>query len=61
MKKYNKPAIQVVELSVKESLSALPTGFARTGMGKLSGAKYRNISIYRTNSSAGTSTTKADI
>ncbi len=27
MKKYTKPSIEVVELSVKESLSALPTGF----------------------------------
>ena len=50
MKKYNKPTIQVIELSVKESLSALPTGFARTSMGKLSGAAYRNISMYKKSS-----------
>ena len=50
MKKYNKPTIQVVELSVKESLSALPATFGKfnlTGMNKLSGATYNNLSIYR--------------
>ena len=52
MKKYNKPTIQVVELSVKESLSDLPAQFNKTPfkMGTLSGAKYKNLSIYRKNS-----------
>lgn len=48
MKKYNKPAIQVVELSVKESLSDIPASFGKTvTMSKLSGAKYKNLSIYK--------------
>lgn len=52
MKKYNKPTIQVVELSVKESLSALPASFRNAGikMGTLTGATYKNLSIYRKNS-----------
>ena len=48
MKKYNKPTIQVIELSVKESLSALPNGFARGRMGSL-GIKestLKNITLY---------------
>ena len=51
MKKYTKPMVEVVELSVKESLSALPTKFtnARTGfkftMGKV-GAGNKNVSVY---------------
>lgn len=31
MKKYTKPTVEVVELSVKESLSDLPTGVNRIG------------------------------
>lgn len=52
MKKYNKPTIQVVELSVKESLSALPKSFDKAGitMGRYAGATYKNISIYKRNS-----------
>lgn len=52
MKKYNKPTIQVVELSVKESLSALPTAFTKGtfSMKKLKGAASKNISIYKSNS-----------
>ena len=53
MKKYNKPTIQVVELSVKESLSALPATFGKfnlTSMGKLGTAQNKNLSIYRKNS-----------
>lgn len=47
MKMYNKPAIQVVELKVKESLSGLPARFGGTvTMGKLTGATYNNVSIY---------------
>ena len=50
MKKYTKPMVEVVELSVKESLSALPikftnkTGFKFT-MGKV-GAGNKNVSVY---------------
>lgn len=50
MKKYTKPMVEVVELSVKESLSALPNKFttARNGfnftMGKVGGKK--NVSVY---------------
>ena len=50
MKKYNKPTVQVVELSVRESLSAIP--FAFKGMGKTTvgsgtaAARFNNISIY---------------
>lgn len=47
MKKYNKPTIQVVELSVKESLSAIPSNFGNVTMKKLSGATYKNLAIYR--------------
>lgn len=48
MKKYTKPSVQVVELSVKESLSALPGTFNFKGMGanKIAGSTYKNISIY---------------
>ncbi len=50
MKKYTKPMVEVVELTVKESLSALPNKFttARPGfnftMGKVAGKK--NVSVY---------------
>lgn len=50
MKKYNKPTIQVVELSVKESLSAIPSKFGGVKMGKLAGATYKNLSIYKKDS-----------
>ena len=50
MKKYNKPTIQVVELSVKESLSAIPSRFGGVKMGKLAGATYNNLSIYKKDS-----------
>ena len=49
MKKYTRPSIEVVELSVRESLSDLPTGFkrytptARTG----TGSTYKNVTIYK--------------
>ena len=46
MKKYNKPTIQVVELSVKESLSAIPSNFGVT-MKKLKGSSYKNLAVYR--------------
>ena len=50
MKKYNKPTIQVVELSVKESLSAIPSRFGGVKMDKLTGATYKNLSIYKKSS-----------
>lgn len=49
MKKYTRPSIEVVELSVRESLSDLPTGFkgckptARIGDGSI----YKNVTIYK--------------
>ncbi len=49
MKKYTRPSIEVVELSVRESLSDLPTGFkgyqptARIGKG----STYKNVTIYK--------------
>ena len=48
MKKYTKPVVQVVELSVKESLSAIPfkfQGMAQANIG-LNDARFKNISIY---------------
>ena len=49
MKKYTKPMVEVVELTVKESLSALPTKFNKTGfkftMGKF-GTGNKNVSVY---------------
>lgn len=48
MKKYTKPTVEIVELSVKESLSALPSAFkgvaGKTFTFKLGTAK--NVSIY---------------
>lgn len=54
MKKYTKPMVEVVELSVKESLSALPSKFTNKsnfsfGMGKI-GAK-QMVSVYTYKSS----------
>lgn len=49
MKKYTRPSVEVVELSVRESLSALPTGFkgyqptAKVG----AGSTYKNVTIYK--------------
>ena len=63
MKKYTKPTVEVVELSVKESLSALPSAFGGIGgdktgfsfkMGALSGATRKNVSVYTFNSKATT-------
>ncbi len=54
MKKYTKPSVQVVELSVKESLSALPKvfrgGFGYSAMGTLTGAASKNATLYRSTS-----------
>lgn len=50
MKKYTKPSIEVVELSVRESLSALPTGFKAGGLSvgkKLGTEKYNNVTFYK--------------
>lgn len=49
MKKYTKPTINVVELSIKESLSALPTSFSGINaarMGSKPTTGYRNVTIY---------------
>ena len=53
MKKYTKPAVQVVELSVKESLSALPGTFSFSKVAKTSTARFNNISIYKIDSKTG--------
>ena len=49
MKKYTKPSVEVVELSVRESLSALPTGFGQyTPNAKIgAGSTYKNVTIYK--------------
>ena len=47
MKKYTKPAIEVVELSVKESLSALPTGFRRAVTTRPIGETTKTVTIYK--------------
>ena len=48
MKKYTKPAIEVVELSVKESLSALPTGFGSRTVKELNiGGAAKTVTIYK--------------
>lgn len=41
MKNYVKPSVNVVELSVKESLSALPSGI----QGKLGGVQYKAAAV----------------
>ena len=53
MKKYTKPAIEVVELSVKESLSALPNGFTRTVKSKTISEAARTVTIYKKTSVTG--------
>jgi hypothetical protein len=49
MKKYTRPSVEVVELSVRESLSALPTGFkGYTPTAKVgTGSTYKNVTIYK--------------
>lgn len=48
MKKYTKPAIEVVELSVKEALSALPTGFGSRTVKELTiGSAAKTVTIYK--------------
>lgn len=48
MKKYTRPSIEVVELSVRESLSDLPTGFKRyQPKATIAGSTYKNVTIYK--------------
>ncbi len=49
MKKYTKPSIEVVELSVRESLSALPTGFKTGGLsvGNPDSKRYNYVTFYK--------------
>ena len=49
MKKYTRPSIEVVELSVRESLSALPTGFKKYQPNAIKGgtSAYKNVTIYK--------------
>ena len=49
MKKYTRPSVEVVELSVRESLSALPTGFKKyePKAQKVGGSAYNNVTIYK--------------
>lgn len=49
MKKYTRPSVEVVELSVRESLSALPTGFKgyNPTAQKIGGSAYKNVTIYK--------------
>ena len=57
MKKYTKPMVEVVELTVKESLSAIPAKFkdvtGKFTLGKIAGYGKKNVSVY----TAGASTT----
>lgn len=48
MKKYTRPMVEIVELSVKESLSALnlPTGFNKATTNFGSKTSYKNVTIY---------------
>ncbi len=55
MKKYTKPSVEVVELSVRESLSALPTGFTGyepRAYKPVTGSKYKNVTVYKRTSAA---------
>lgn len=60
MKKYTKPMVEVVELTVKESLSTLPARFNTdkfklTAMGKFgTGVKNKNVTVYTANSATPT-------
>jgi len=54
MKKYTKPSVKVVELSVRESLSDLPAtfrgGFGYSAMKAVSGNVSGKATLYRTTS-----------
>jgi hypothetical protein len=47
MKKYTKPSVEVVELSVKESLSALPFSFKDVKVNISNNKVTSTASIYR--------------
>lgn len=50
MKKYTKPSIEIVELSVRESLSALPQGFSGTKLKTMKrdqSATFDNVTVYK--------------
>ena len=49
MKKYTRPSVEVVELSVRESLSALPTGFKgyQPTTATSGNSTYKNVTIYK--------------
>ena len=51
MKKYIKPTANIVELSVKESLSDLPSGFNRPGANNVRRAATYGMTVYTLNSS----------
>ena len=48
MKKYTRPSVEVVELSIRESLSDLPTGFkGYSPTARKEGSNYKNVTIYK--------------
>lgn len=51
MKKYIKPTANIVELSVKESLSDLPGGFNKPGASNVRRAARYGMTVYTFNSS----------
>lgn len=50
MKKYTKPSVEVVELSVKESLSSLPFTFKGVNVNKANNKVSSAATIYRVRS-----------
>ena len=56
MKKYTKPTVEVVELSVKESLSALPNG-VRVGRPAIANTKLAYVATMHTMKQSGGSGT----
>ena len=55
MKKYTKPMVEVVELTVKESLSAIPakfntSKFTLSAMGKFGTTSRKNVTVYTASS-----------
>jgi len=54
MKKYTRPTIEVVELSVRESLSGLPGNFADFGIAKPTVSAFssarKNLTMYKVTS-----------
>ena len=47
MKKYTKPAVEVVELSVKESLSSIPFSKVITKRSGIGGLNNTTVTIYK--------------